>query len=195
MALGVLAVLSGHALAQTQATKTPIEHVIVLFQENVSFDHYFGTYPRAENLPGEHRFQAAPETPSVDGLTPALLEHNPNKSNPMRLSPKQAITCDMDHQYMSEQQAYNGGLVNRFIEYASSANKGCDPRVVMDYFDGNTVTALWNYAQHFALSDNFFGTNFGPSSPGAINLVSGNTALFRLSLPLTMATSSRCAVP
>jgi phospholipase C len=45
----------------------------------------------------------------------------------------------------------------------------------MDYYDGNTVTALWNYAQHFALSDNSFGTTFGPSSPGAINLVSGQT--------------------
>jgi phospholipase C len=175
IALGVLAACSGQALAQSQATKTPIEHVIVLFQENVSFDHYFGTYPRADNLPGEHRFQAVPETPSVNGLTQALLDHNPNKANPMRLSPKQAMTCDMDHQYTSEQQAYNGGLVNRFIEYASSSEKGCDPRVVMDYFDGNTVTAMWNYAQHFAISDNFFGTNFGPSSPGAINLVSGNT--------------------
>ena len=45
----------------------------------------------------------------------------------------------------------------------------------MGYFDGNTVTALWNYAQHFAMSDNFFGSTFGPSTPGAINLVSGQT--------------------
>jgi phospholipase C len=45
----------------------------------------------------------------------------------------------------------------------------------MGYFDGNTVTALWNYAQRFAMSDNSFGTSFGPSTPGALNLVSGNT--------------------
>ena len=45
----------------------------------------------------------------------------------------------------------------------------------MDYFDGNTVTALWNYAQHFAMSDNFYGTTFGLSTPGHINLISGNT--------------------
>ena len=45
----------------------------------------------------------------------------------------------------------------------------------MDYYDGNTVTALWNYAQHFAMSDNFFDTTFGPSTPGAINLISGKT--------------------
>ena len=45
----------------------------------------------------------------------------------------------------------------------------------MAYFDGKTVTALWNYAQNFAMSDNSFATTFGPSTPGALNLISGNT--------------------
>jgi len=45
----------------------------------------------------------------------------------------------------------------------------------VDYFDGNTVTALWNYAQPFARSDNSFNTTFGPSTPGALNLISGQT--------------------
>jgi phospholipase C len=45
----------------------------------------------------------------------------------------------------------------------------------MNYYDGNTVTGLWNYAQQYAMSDNSFGTTFGPSAPGALNLVSGDT--------------------
>ena len=45
----------------------------------------------------------------------------------------------------------------------------------MGYYDGNTVTALWNYAQRFAMSDNSYNTTFGPSTPGAINLISGQT--------------------
>ena len=45
----------------------------------------------------------------------------------------------------------------------------------MGYYDGNTVTAFWNYAQRFAMSDNSHGTNFGSSTVGAINLVSGQT--------------------
>jgi len=53
---------------------------------------------------------------------------------------------------------------------------GKGPGVVMGYFDGNTVTAMWNYAQHFAMSDNSYGTMFGPSSVGAINLIAGTTA-------------------
>ena len=43
----------------------------------------------------------------------------------------------------------------------------------MGYYDGNTVTALWNYAQHYAMSDNSYDTEFGPSTPGALNLISG----------------------
>ena len=45
----------------------------------------------------------------------------------------------------------------------------------MDYYDGNTVTGMWNYAQHYAIDDNSFGTTFGPSAPGAINVASGDT--------------------
>src|SRR6202034_2517637 len=46
---------------------------------------------------------------------------------------------------------------------------------VMGYFDGNTVTALWQYAQHFAMSDNAFTDTYGPSTPGALEVVSGQT--------------------
>jgi phospholipase C len=52
---------------------------------------------------------------------------------------------------------------------------GTGKSLVMGYYDGNTVTALWNYAQHFALNDNNYTTQFGPSTPGAINLISGQT--------------------
>ncbi len=45
----------------------------------------------------------------------------------------------------------------------------------MGYYDGNTVTALWNYAQHFAMSDNFFDTEFGVTEEGHQNLISGQT--------------------
>src|SRR5690242_19239445 len=54
-------------------TTTPIKHVVVIFGENVSFDHYFGTYPHAANLPGEPKFVAKPNTPLVNGLEPNAL--------------------------------------------------------------------------------------------------------------------------
>src|SRR5215813_2089968 len=63
-------------------TKTPIKHVVVIFQENVSFDHYFGTYPHAFNLPGETPFQAKAGTPESNTLlSSGLLFNNPNSAN------------------------------------------------------------------------------------------------------------------
>jgi phospholipase C len=160
------------------ATSTPIKHLVVIFQENVSFDHYFGTYPNATNTDGQ-KFVAKPGTPSVNGLSPALLLDNPNGVNPQRLSPSQALTCDQDHDYTAEQQALDNGLMDKFPEYTEvdscSPPDQSIPGLVMDYYDGNTVTALWNYAQRFSLSDNTFDTEFGPSTPGAIDLVSGQT--------------------
>jgi len=159
-------------------TATPIQHVVVVFQENVSFDHYFGTYPNAANTDGRP-FTAAKGTPSVNGLTPALLNNNPNQAQPARLSSSEAVTCDQDHDYTPEQLALDNGLMDAFVQNTGvtdcSPPEFSAPGLVMDYYDGNTVTALWNYAQHFAMSDNMFDTEFGPSTPGALNLVSGQT--------------------
>jgi phospholipase C len=88
---------------------------VVIFQENVSFDHYFATYPHAANTDG-NPFHARPGTPSVNCLTPALLTHNPNSANPTRLTPTQALTCDQDHGYTAEQKAMDGGLMDKFVE-------------------------------------------------------------------------------
>jgi phospholipase C len=75
------------------ATTTPIKHLVIIFQENESFDHYFGTYPAAANPAGEPRFIAAAGTPSINRLTPALLNFNPNGVNPFRYDRSQVFTC------------------------------------------------------------------------------------------------------
>ena len=160
------------------ATATPIQHLVVIFQENISFDHYFGTYPVAANPSGEPKFFARPGTPNVNGLTNTLLHFNPNlnpanmagASNPFRLDRSQAVTPDQDHDYTAEQLAFDKGVMDLFPSFTSSGGNE-----VMGYYDGNTVTALWNYAQFFALSDNSFSSTFGPSTPGVMNLVAGQT--------------------
>jgi phospholipase C len=166
-----------------RVTTTPIEHVVVIFQENVSFDHYFATYPNASNdASSEPVFNPADDSPAVNGLLAAgLLTNNPNAVQPFRLSRSQPVTCDQDHNYADEQKAFNSGLMNKFVETVgvggtgTCVDAGKGTGLVMGYYDGNTVTALWNYAQQFALSDNSFGTTFGPSTPGALNLISGQT--------------------
>src|SRR3984885_3054608 len=165
-------------------TATPIKHVVVIFQENVSFDHYFATYPHATNPEGESQFHAKEGTPSVNGLPNTLRNQNPNGSpTPFRLDPSQNYTCDMNHDYTPEQQAFDSGLMDKFPEFTTtpcpastfSDVSGLGAGVVMGYYDGNTVAGLWNYAQNFAMNDNSFDTNFGPSTPGAINVISGMT--------------------
>jgi phospholipase C len=192
-------------------TATPIKHLVVIFQENVSFDHYFATYPNALNLSGETPFKALPRTPKVNNLVnpldvnhdfkaPAgvdLLNNNPNSnptnpgapnnstangtgaSNPFRLSPSQALAADQGHNESPEESAYNNGRMDGFPACVGTAGPpptGIGSKaLVMGYYDGNTVTALWNYAQHFALNDNNYTTQFGPSTPGALNLISGQS--------------------
>jgi phospholipase C len=180
-ALAVFAVSPLHLRAQpddNSPTTTPIKHVVVIFQENVSFDHYYGTYPLAlPNNNGTRYFgQPKDDTPRVNNLVSSgLLTRNPNKANPFRIDRSVPNTCDQNHGYSAEEAAFHGGLMDMFVQQAGCTDKVLGPNSVMGYYDGNTVTALWNYAQNYAMSDDHFGTTFGPSTPGALNVVSGNT--------------------
>jgi phospholipase C len=164
-------------------TATPIKHVVVIFGENESFDHYFGTYPNATNPSGEPTFTAAAGTPTVNGLTTALLTANPTVSNtanpagtninPFRLDRTQAGTEGQNHGYTAEQLASDNGKMDLFPLNTGNNATGTTGEfgtlgLVMGYYDGNTVTALWNYAQNFAMSDNMYTDTYGPSTPGAI---------------------------
>src|SRR5262249_9888362 len=103
-----------------------------------------------------------------------------------RLGRAQAAVCDQDHDYTDEQSMFDLGLMDNFSFFNTGTcgglakgqpvpNAGHPNDLIMGYYDGNTVTAFWNYAQNYAMSDNSFGTGFGPSPPGVINLVAGNT--------------------
>ncbi|HTW21873.1 MAG TPA: alkaline phosphatase family protein, partial [Mycobacteriales bacterium] len=181
------ALVSASYYRDTNRTATPIKHLVVIFEENESFDHYFGTYPFAANTDGTP-FHAKPGTPTVNGLytkitkngsAGPLLTSNPNEYNPQRLTHAQALTCDQNHDYFPEQEAENGGKMNEFVQFTEQDDCSTTgeyygpPGIVMDYFDGNTVTGLWNYAQNYAMSDNNWDTTFGPSTEGAIDVSSG----------------------
>jgi phospholipase C len=185
-------------------TKTPIKHLVVVFNENRSFDHYFGTYPNALNVEGEPRFEPAANTPTIINnllSAPGLLTNNPNANpnvvpsngatvtqpsngvnaaNPFRLDRTQADSAGENHSYLPEQLAYDNGKNDLFpLEVGNGTAGGAGAfgtkGQVMGFFDGNTVTAYWNYAQNFAMSDNAWGDNFGPSTPGLLNMFAGTT--------------------
>ena len=137
-----------------------------------------------------------PAHPTVNGLTGALLTANPNSintangagaTNPYRLDPTAAATNDQDHNYGPEQTAFDNLKMDLFplsvgVPDSSALTKATGAAAItatngltMGYYDGNTVTGLWNYAQHYSLNDHAFGSTFGPSTPGALNLISGQT--------------------
>jgi phospholipase C len=231
---GTIAYGAGADKASSFPTKTPIKHLVVIFQENVSFDHYFATYPNAANTDGT-TFTPAAGPYSVNNLAtpldvnngfvplggPNLFTMNPNSdpnapngptggalkkngldaANPFRLAHSQALTADQGHNDMPEQGAYDNGLMDGFPFYVGTAGAppAAPPAAVltkgltMGYYDGNTVTALWNYAQYYAMNDNSYTSVFGPSTPGALNLVSGQTNgltaslnVFSTTLPTTL---------
>jgi phospholipase C len=205
---GPVAVAKDKATAVTDTvnalqTKYPIKHLVVIFQENRSFDHYFGTYPNALGVEGEPAFRAAKNTQTdINNLLskPALLDNNPNANpnvvpsngatvtqpsngtnaaNPFRIDRTQADTAGQNHAYTPEQLAYDAGKNDLFpLDTGNGTTGGAGAfgtkGQVMGYFDGNTVTAYWNYAQSYAMSDNAWGDTFGPSTPGALHMFSGN---------------------
>jgi phospholipase C len=164
---------------------------VVIFNENISFDHYFGTYPNASNVDGEPVFEPNKNTQrDINNLlsNTTLLTNNPNlnaangtgASNPFRLDRTQAATADQGHSYTPEQKAYDAGKNDLFPLNTGSGTSGGagafgTKAQVMGYFDGNTVTAMWNYAQNYAMSDNAWADDFGPSTPGAVNMFAGTT--------------------
>jgi phospholipase C len=179
------------------STRTPIKHLVVIYGENVSFDHYFATYPKALNPQGEPVFRAQSHTPSVNNLVSAdLLTDNPNDTNvangtgaadPFRLDRTQAATADQGHNYTPEQEANDDGAADLFPKFTGNGTAGGvgafgTKGQVMGYYDGNTVTALWNYAQRFAMDDNSYTDTYGPSTPGALEVVSGQTNGFNVVL-------------
>ncbi|HEX7855624.1 MAG TPA: alkaline phosphatase family protein [Sphingobium sp.] len=181
-------------------TTTPIKHLVVIFGENESFDHYFGTYPQEAGTTSGQTWVAPSNVASPNNYVrnAALLTANPNKlnadnggvnsttgiasnlMNPFLLLPAQYDTTSQNHAYTPEQQATNNGKMDAFVKYTGRGTAGGagafgTAAQVMGYFDGSTVTGLWNYAQNYAMSDNAFTDSFGPSTPGAINVISGNT--------------------
>ena len=186
------------------ATRTPIQHLVVIFQENVSFDHYFGTYPNAANTDGQP-FAAAPHTPAVNGLKPATAspsrrpaalhrpDHdNPNSSLPSRLdssadrprrqrrtasSPATRITTTATSSRRSTAARWTSSSRASAPTAARSPPAPCSATRRPSW---TTTTATppplsGTTRSGYAMSDNSYSTTFGPSAPGAINLASGDT--------------------
>lgn len=128
-----------------ETPKSPITHVIVIFQENRAFDNYFGTYPGADGL-------------NLSTCIPVNLTNaSQGCVTPFELTAPSTI--DLPHQYNSTQEVINNGSMNGFIQSAG----GCE--MPMGYYTNATIPYLWAYAEHYTLADHTFSSFEGWSIP------------------------------
>jgi phospholipase C len=157
------------AQSNDASTNTPIKHTIVIYQENRSFDNYFGTYPTA---PG---FHALPGTPTVNNIPPGSmnLDANGNPHSPQNLD-NTLKTKDVDHGYNDMIKGYDNGKMDMVYQVNEAKAAGTGD-IAMGYYDYKAIPALWQYAQHFTLADNFFSAVWGPSTPNALYLIAAQS--------------------
>jgi phospholipase C len=154
--------------------RTHIHHVFVIYQENRSFDSYFGNFPGADNLAtAEARAHGFRQWDSIGNtwISPFLL--------------KAADTVDADHARDALLAKSDHGKMDDFVGWEEKnlvLNSGASPQyarqvgmLTMAHEDCTTVPFLWMYAHHFALYDHFFQAMYGPSTPGNIDLIAGQT--------------------
>ena len=172
-----------------------VKYVFVLFQENRSFDSYFGTYRGANGLYSDGGANPVPRAASqTPGFTQQYLnvDGSPATIEPFRIGPNQyaADLDDVDHSHvrMANKMDLPGGtgtpLMDKFasVEEAKfNANgqttlKGKQyAELAMAHVDCDTVPFLWNYANRFVLFDNMFQTVIGPSTPNALAMLAGQS--------------------
>jgi phospholipase C len=126
---------------------TPIQHVVVLMQENHTFDNYFGTYPGADGIPAGVCMPRDPANPSAGCVT---SYHLPSHR-----------TIDLSHGTDVAAIALNGGKLDGFV-YAQN-KRNLPGETAMGYYDGSDLPFYWNLASSSVLADRFFSSDAGGS--------------------------------
>jgi acid phosphatase len=172
LAVGLFAGCAGSGAAPSGATIDRIEHIVVVYLENRSFDHLYGMFPGADGVANATPAQYTqvdndgtplPHLPPVWSGTapnPAFPQNLPNR--PFRLDlppinvPLSGHTRDLIHKFYPQQEQINGGRNDRFVAVSDAG------ALAMGYYDGSPLP-LWKLAQEFVLADRFFMAAFGDS--------------------------------
>ena len=163
------------ASAQSPLLSDKIKHVIVIMQENRSFDHYFGTYPGADGIPMQN---GVPTVCVNDPVTKQCIKpyHNANDINAGGPHGASSATTDID-----------GGKMDGFIMALNQGKKACKnvntpgcakggQPDVLGWHDAREIPNYWAYAQNFVLQDKMFEPNASWSLPSHLFMVSGWSA-------------------
>lgn len=153
---------SFHPGSALNITIRPIQHVIVIVQENHSFDNYFGTYPTANGL--LHDYTTSQLGP-VNGLpSNVCLPYTDSCISP-QLSTRQVQSDPAEGQLAYEMDYSNGGT-----GFATSSGPQS-----MVYFDYHQVAGYWDYAEEYGLGDRYFAPVLSTTTPNRLMLLAGDT--------------------
>ncbi|MBV9055261.1 MAG: phosphoesterase [Candidatus Eremiobacteraeota bacterium] len=175
VALGALAALPARSGADQSdelvaALRSRVKHVFVIYQENHSFDNYFGTFPGADNL-------ASPEAaahgyrqydPIGGGWVTPFRITDPDTEGPSQARP--VLLDKMDNGAMDAFVAAQERYSQKRFSDNGARSVGL---LTMAHYDCDTIPFLWKYARRFALFDRMFSVMSGPSTPGALSLIAG----------------------
>jgi phospholipase C len=180
---GPLALASRHADSSSDASaagSSKIKHVVVIMQENRTFDHYFGTYPKADGIPMRNGIPTvcAPDPENGTCVRPFRIATDLNRGGP--------------HGQANADADINGGKMDGFVAQARVGKAcqnnplapGCTPGSgapdVMGYHDYREVPNYWAYAREYVLQDRMFAPNRSWSLPAHLFMVSEWSARCRV---------------
>ena len=153
------------APARVDAT-TPIQHLVVLLQENHTFDNYFGTFPGADGIPAGTCMPVDPSSPSSSQCIA-----------PFHIGSNDVALGDLDHSSATHAKQYNGGEMNGFV--AALNERRQDGRLAMGYYDDRDLPYYWYLAKNYVLFDRFFSSASDGSPKNHMYAVAASTLLKR----------------
>jgi phospholipase C len=136
--------------------RTPIEHFVFLFQENHTFDNYFGTRPGVDGF-------------SEDTCVPERAGQPKPCVEPYWIG--ESAVLDLGHTETQFERQYNGGRMDGFVE--ANSDNGRDGALAMGYYDDRDLPYYWNIADEYVLFDRFFSSAKGGSVANHMYAVAG----------------------
>jgi phospholipase C len=157
LALGGLDTLLGMAAeaAPAHGTMADIKHVVILMQENRSFDHYFGTYSGVRGFADRHGHRAFFQR-DLAGKT----------IHPFRLH--QQCLPDITHDWGPQHRAWNHGRMDQFVRVHQKVNGAAIGKETMGYYDGADVAFYHGLANAFTICDRYHCSVIGPTDPNRL---------------------------
>jgi phospholipase C len=163
------------ASATANASLSDVKHIVILMQENRSFDHYFGTLsgvrgfsdPKAaKNANGtpvfdQYGYQPGAGVDAAGYLQPFNLLNNPPAENG-------EDTNDIAHDWVTQHDSWNGGKMDSFIKAHLSADGASNGPVTMGYFNRSELAFYYALADAFTVCDNYFCSVLGPTDPNRL---------------------------